>query len=227
MKIERDQDHRYFVVDRGKRREMVGVTRSLIAANLVDDEWFNDAGRTRGQLVAHFAEKIATNTLDRPIPDEIALYMVGLRKFLDKYSPRVLGAEVMLADPVRELAGTVDLDVDRLLGFDATIDIKTGKPEPWHALQLAAYAYLKRKSKWMQQRRFGLYLNAAGGFRLLEYDEPSDLEYFFRVHDVLRWRIAHGTFERPYGRSEFTGSTVVHDGDRGDWRDRFDGDTPF
>lgn len=202
MKIERNADHRYFVIERNVRREMIGVTRSLIAANLVDDEWFNDAGRARGQLVAHFAEKIATNTVDVPIPESITGYLVGLRKFLDKYGPKVICAEVIMADPARQLAGTVDLELAGLLGSDATVDIKTGSPSPVHGLQLAAYAYLKARSKWMSRRRFGLYLTASGGFRLREYDDVTDLDVFFRVHDTLRWRIAHGSFERPYGRSE-------------------------
>lgn len=224
MKIERDDQHRYFVTMRNVRREMIGVTRSLIAANLVDDEWFNDAGRARGQLVAHFAEKIATNTVDVPIPESITGYLVGLRKFLDKYGPKVICAEVIMADPARQLAGTVDLELAGLLGSDATVDIKTGAPEDWHGLQTAAYAYLSKRATWMSQRRFGLYLSATGGFRLKEYDAVEDLDAFFRVHDTLRWRIAHGSFERPYGRSELDTRTRVLDDDR-DGRDGIDGDS--
>lgn len=188
------------------------MTRTLVEANLVDDEYFSERARGRGKLVHLFAEMIMTNTLNRPVDSSIVGFLIALRKFLEKYAPTVNGAEVMLAHLFRLLAGTVDLDV-LLLGGPAVVEIKTGTPADWHGLQLAPYAFLLDGTKWLQRARFGLYLNERGGFRLKEYDEYSDLDTFFRAHEMLHWRVKHGSFERPYGRKpvDAIGISYVND----------------
>jgi hypothetical protein len=204
MMIERTDDHRYFFVDARGRHEALGVTRTLIEANLVDDEYFNDLGRGRGKLVHEFAERLATNTLSKPIDVSALGYMRAFRRFLDEYGPEVHGAEVVLGHVARRLAGTCDLDVV-MRGSKAVVDIKTGSPSDWHGLQLAPYAFLLDGVPWMKRARFGLYLKETGGFRIKEYDEISDLDYFFRAHELLHWRVNHGSFEKPYGRKPIAG----------------------
>jgi hypothetical protein len=237
MALERDESHRYWYTDDQGRRELLGVTRTLIEGNLVDDEYFTDRARGRGKLVHLFAEMILTNTLDRPVDQSVIGPLIGLRKFLDMYAPTIHGAEAMLAHVVRLLAGQIDLDVS-ILGGPAVIEIKLSQPSIWHGLQLAPYAFLLDGTKWMSRARFGLYLNDRGGFRLKEYDEQSDLDYFFRAFELLHWRVRHATFERPFGRKPvdtvsdlsvdryaLAGDHVPVDDD-GDWRDGFNGDLP-
>lgn len=237
LSIERTAEHRYFLTDEHEgRREAIGVTRALVEANLVDDEYFTDRSRGRGKLVHLFAEMILTNALNRPVDQSVVNYLIGLRKFLDMYAPIVHAAEIVLAHAMRLLAGTVDLDV-HIFGAPATIEIKTSNPSPWHGLQLAPYSYLLDGPKWSERQRFGLYLNDRGGFRLKEYDDVSDLDYFFRAHETLAWRVNHGTFERPYGRrpidAEYSvatagigsGDPFANDSSR-EWRDGIYGDPP-
>lgn len=202
MNVERDGDHKYWLtrVEGGPREQAIGVTRTLVEANLIDDTYFSDKARGRGRMVHHFVERIATNTLDKPIDVSVLGQLIGFRKFLDTFAPEVHNAETILINPNRLLAGTIDLDVT--IGHaKAVIEIKPSSPVPWHSLQLCAYSFLLDGPKWMQRQRLGLYLSARGGFRLKEFDEPSDLDYFLRAHELLHWRIKHGSHERPYGKS--------------------------
>lgn len=213
--VERDEQHRYWIINDAGKREALGVTSSLVSANLVDDTYFSDRARGRGKLVHDFADRILSGTLNRPIDAAALMPLTGLRKFLDKYSPKVVGTEVVLAHEDRLLAGTCDLDVE-ILGGKAVVEIKLSTPTAWHALQLAPYAFLLDGPKWLSRGRFGLYLNDRGGFRLKEYDAASDLDYFFRAFELLHWRCRHGSNERPYGRRD-------GDGDRNTVRRRDEG----
>jgi hypothetical protein len=225
MNVERDSEHRYWIVECGQRIQAIGVTRTLVESGLVDDSYFSDKARGRGRLAHFFAERIATNTLSfSPVDTSIVGFMIGLRRFLDRYTPTVINAEVLLANAPKLLAGTADLDV-YMLGALGVIEIKTGTPTPWHGLQLAPYAYMLDGSKWLDRVRWGLYLTERGGFRLKEYDDPTDLDYFLRAHELLHWRIKHGSHERPYGRRARSEPDTFVDDNSGDWRDSLDGDS--
>lgn len=201
------------------------MTRTLIEAGLIDDSYFSDKARGRGRLAHYVAEKILTNQANGPIDAAVLPYMLGLRKFLDRYAPVIVNAEVMMLNPNLLLAGTVDIDA-RIDHAQAVIEIKTGEPTPWHALQLAPYAYLLDGAKWMSRQRLGLYLNLRGGFRLKEYDGVTDLDYFMRAFELLHWRVLHGSYDKPYGRDrrDRGGDSIVLD-DAGDWRNGLDGNT--
>lgn len=225
--LERDADHRYWFRRHGaaERQEAIGVTRSLIESNIVDDTYFTDLARGRGRLAHVVAERILTNTLTAPIDAAILPQMVALRKWLDRYGPIVRNAEVMIVNPNRLLAGTLDIDVE-IEHADAVVELKLSEPTPWHGLQLAAYAYLLDGPNWMRRQRFGLYLKPTGGYRFKEYDDVTDLDYFLRAHELLHWRIKHGTYDKPYGRRVGNGGTDSFiRGEIGDWRNGVDGGT--
>lgn len=225
--VERDSDHRYWIIRGSKRQEAVGVTRSLVEANLVDDTYFSDRVAGRGRLAHFFAHRVVTNTLNEPIPDSMTGYMVALRKFLDQYGPTIHNAEVIAGNPNRLLGGTIDLDVE-IFGGDATIELKLSSPTLWHGLQLAPYSFLLEPTNWLRRGRFGLYLKPTGGFRIYEYDDPRDLDVFFRAHELLHWRISHGTNNRPYGkRTDHSDRAIVHDEGSNDGRSFDDGDPPI
>lgn len=236
--IERTEDHRYFITSGADRIEAVSTTRAIVESNLVDDEFFTDEGRMRGKVVHSYVEQIATNTLNRPIDVAILGYLTALRSALDRERPKIIGAEVVLGNLARLFAGTIDLEAI-WKKFDAIYEVKTSPFEPWHGLQTAAYAYLKAGPKWMKVKRFGLYLRASGGFKLHEFDDHPDLDYFFRALDLLHWRIERGTHDRPYGRRSRTGShrsgfVVAGDDEFPAVDDEFrerrsadDGDSPF
>lgn len=204
MSVERTDDHRYFITSGTDRIEAVSTTRVIVESNLVNDAYFTDESRLRGKIVHSFVEQIATNTLNRPIDVAILGYLQALRSALDKEKPNVIGAEVVLGNLARLFAGTVDIEAI-WKKFDAIYEVKTSGAEPWHALQTAAYAYLKAGPKWMKIKRFALYLRANGSARLIEHDDHRDLDYFFRALEMLQWRIERGTYERPYGRNRIDG----------------------
>lgn len=231
--IERTEDHRYFRIEHGAREEYLSTTRAIVEANLVDDDFFTDAGRLRGRLVHTFVERIASNTLDRPIDTTVLPYLIGFRKVLDRERPTVIATESVIGNAARRYAGTIDLEL-RQGRRDLIWEIKTGQPEPWHGLQLAAYAYLKAGPKWLDVERFGLYLNASGGARLKQYDDAADLDAFFWCLNLLHTRVKWGSYDRPYGRRrDRFGTTGGHisgpatDDHFGNGRNRDDGDQPF
>ncbi len=198
--IERNDKHQYWSVNGHGREELLGVTRTLVESNLIDSEFFTDLSRGRGKFVHYIAERLVTNRpLEDGIHESVLGYVIGLRKFLDRHAPQIHGAEVVKGDTVRKLAGTVDLDLF-MEGGRGIVEIKTSNPTPWHGLQLAPYAYLLDGPKWLDRARWGLYLTPNGGYRLKEYDDHTDLDYFLRAHELLLWRCRYGNFERPYGR---------------------------
>lgn len=231
--IERDEQHRYWNVDRFGRQEMLGVTRTIVSAGLVDDSYFTDLSRGRGKLVHFFCERIATKQpIDVGIHQSVVGYLVALRKWLDRFAPTINGAEVIKGDLVRLLAGQVDLDLSKMLGSKAVVEVKTSEPTAWHGLQLAPYAYLLDKKKWIDRARFGLYLKPNGNYRMKEYDNHRDLDTFLEAHSMLMWRVRHGSYERPYGRREFNpdsrttdSSGPIPDGEAGIWRSDSDGNS--
>lgn len=57
----------------------------------------------------------------------------------------------------------------RWMGALWVVEIKTGAPDGWHGLQLAAYAMLTNA-----RGRIGVYLRPDGWYRVRVYDDPGD-----------------------------------------------------
>jgi hypothetical protein len=70
----------------------------------------------------------------------------------------------------------------------AVYDIKTGVPQRWHALQLAAYQ-LALPFADGPYRRFGVYLSADGKYRIKEYADRSDDAVFLAALSLYHWKV--------------------------------------
>lgn len=185
-----DEDaHRYTL----HGRELMSVTTALKLAGLIDDRWYYDQAATRGTYVHQALEWLDRGELDETsIDPQLAGYIQAYRRFLlDCHAGPLHLYEQRLCDPILGYAGTVDRV--RFIGQQLSVmDIKTGPPAPWHALQLAAYAALvKEPLKAPLVRRWGLYLSADGTYRCVPYSDRRDWDVFKAALLVAQFKRTH------------------------------------
>ena len=100
-------------------------------------------------------------------------------------------------------AGTVDR-VGRIWMFDASgasgtrrqlhavIDIKTGEPSPWHALQTAGYV-LALGMERLATKRACVYLDPDRSYYRIEWHEdPTDFSVFLATVNLHNWKARNG-----------------------------------
>ena len=160
---------------------VISVTRLLKRAGYIDDSFYTDEGRRRGEAV-----HALTAQLDRR---EIALvdivspyrpYILSYFAFLDIERPRWDHVERYFASPELDLCGTPDR-LGRMRRRYAVGDIKTGAPAPWHGLQLALYLLLTAPTDdWSTCARFGIYLTPTS-WRVEEFHNPADRALALRI----------------------------------------------
>lgn len=109
----------------------------------MDTTFFTDEARDRGTAVHAAAEAHLKGLWVRPVRPEWQGYVESIRRWIDDAVVDVLLVEKRLVDRALGFCGKLDLCAmihgDEL---PSLIDWKTGSPEPWHALQAAAYRHL-------------------------------------------------------------------------------------
>ena len=156
-------------------KQMSSVTRILKSAGLIDERWFSDEGARRGSYAHKALELYDQSDLDEETLDPgLVPYLDAWKKFRSEFPCEILAVEERVVHPVYSYAGTLDRRV-KLKGKDekAVIDLKTGEPQNWHAVQTAAYAMAFDEP----MRRFGVYLSE-GGFKLVEHKDRNDYNVF-------------------------------------------------
>lgn len=88
---------------------------------------------------------------------------------------------------VRGYAGTPDR-VILWHGKRGVLDLKTGSPAPWHALQNAAYLALVPEAT----ERMSLYLQDDGRFTLTYHDDRTDFGVFASALALWQWKERNG-----------------------------------
>jgi hypothetical protein len=83
-------------------------------------------------------------------------------------------------------AGTCDR-IGILDGKRVVLDLKTGRPEPWHGIQLSAYELCL---PYEGSIRTALYLKSDGNYRLVNYNLVEETALWLATLDA--WRICHG-----------------------------------
>lgn len=119
------------------------VTQVLKAAGVIDDRWYTAEARDKGSAVHKLCERYAQGErLDkhgralRDLP-----YVNAFARWIDDYRPWVIATECRVYHKIngKAYAGTFDL-LSEISANYILVDIKTGAPAKWHAVQLAAYA---------------------------------------------------------------------------------------
>lgn len=117
------------------------------------------------------------------VPDEVAGYYAGWQKFLTDTNFVAMHWETIASDATYWYAGTIDIGglFPRVV---AMLDIKTSEPQPWHALQTAAY----QRCLLAPGKRFALYLKENATYKLVEHTNRRDFDVFAAALLLNAWK---------------------------------------
>lgn len=172
------------------------VTGVLKGVGLIDTTFLSEFGRDRGTAVHQATALDDVADLDEGSVDpHVAPYLAAWRRFRAESSPITFPKiEHRVRHELYGYLGTADR-VARFRGSDWVIDLKTGGPEPWHALQLAAYAlaYLGRTSlAGSGVRCAAVYLRDDATYRFMPYEDYSDGDAWLVALSLYNWKLKHG-----------------------------------
>ena len=182
----RDEDHTYWL--NGIR--IPGTTEIIKSADLIDDTNFTPESRDRGtrihRAILYWLQK---DLNERSVCESDLRYLDAFKRFVAEtgFKASVKECEQPRYHPVYLFGGTIDI-VGKLSGHYVLIDIKTGFPQPWHGLQLAAYLLLVH----VPPERYGLYLRSDGTYRLESYNNRNDSKIFLSALTLYGWRKEKG-----------------------------------
>ena len=152
------------------------VTQVLKHGGQISDFSINDFAAQQGTAVHAACALLAYNRLDLASVDQRILgYVLSYWSFLGSVGWKIDSVEQQRYCEDHRYAGTWDVLFDGHL-----VDIKTGAPAKWHALQTAAYWRLAGKPVGV--RRHSLYLDSNGKTpRLVEHKDRTDLPTFLKL----------------------------------------------
>lgn len=163
------------------------VTLILALSGLVDATWYTEEGRRRGQAVHVATQFIDEGDIDwSSIHPTVAPFVEAYQRFKAESGFKPRQVEQRVFNEVYLYAGTVDREGD-LHGADVIVDIKTGDPAPWSALQTAAYAACYDTP----HQRFALWLRNDGTYRLEQHSDRNDIRVFLAALALANWKRAH------------------------------------
>jgi len=175
------ESHRYTV----NGAEIPSVTQVLKEAGLTK-EYSSMEAAERGTVV-HLACECADLGIN--VTDLIVdPYVTAWRRFRSETGFTHSDIENASWHPVYRYAGRIDR-VGGANGKKIVLDIKSGAPEPWHALQLAAYAGLMAKP--LAWERWAVYLADDGSYSVREYPKAmhlQDFSTFLNALAITNWK---------------------------------------
>lgn len=181
------ETHKYFIQDVC----VPSVTQVLKECGIIDDRFYTEEARERGKAV-----HLATQLLDEDDLDWDSLdpslegYVRAYERFKTESGFVPVLIEERVYNPVSMYAGTLDrTGYFSNIKNKTLIDIKSGAPEPWAAIQTAAYEHclLQRFS------RHALQLKPDGTYRLSpQYRDPNDIKLFLSALSIVHWKRNHG-----------------------------------
>ncbi|MSR15332.1 MAG: hypothetical protein EXR86_12370 [Gammaproteobacteria bacterium] len=158
------------------------VTQILEHAGMISAFCKDPLAAERGSRVHEACALLAQNQLDLATLDErIMGYVLSYAAFLGAASNwTLIRVEQRVFEPLHQYAGTYDA-----LFHGWLIDLKSGGPAKWHALQLAAYHHAARLDP--RFKRATLYLDSTGKLpRLVEHKDRTDLPTFLKLLEEFR-----------------------------------------
>ena len=151
-----------------------------------------EAKRVLGVAVHAATELDDLGELDDAETDPLVMgYVRAWRRFLAESRFDVSMNEHRLFHASLRFAGTVDR-FGTILDAPWLVDIKTAAdPIPSYGVQLAGYEILLRDFAYLETRpirRATVHLNADGGYRMREYNNPNDAACFRSLLSVHHWK---------------------------------------
>lgn len=167
-----------------RRTDLPHVTDILRDAGLIDATWFTDWSRDRGTAVHEATRYDDEGDLDESsIDPAVAPRLAAYRAFRRDAQPVIHAIELPVEHDLHGYCGTVDRVVE-IAGRRGVLDIKPPSREPWHALQLAAYAACFDTA----MRRWSLHLHDDETYRLVEHTDRNDARVFSAALTLVKWR---------------------------------------
>ncbi len=186
-------DERTHVYTAADGRVVPSVTQILTDAGLIDTQWFTEQATIRGTYIHEAtalddADDLDCDTLD----DSLAGYVAGWRAFLYETGAEILSIEERVCSPTFTYAGTLDRRV-MFQGAEWVVDIKSGGPLRWHALQTAAYAALveagpRHLSQPGPLKRATVHLKANGRYSFTPHADRTDFDIFSATVALYHWK---------------------------------------
>ena len=157
----------------------------LKAEGFYDPRVFNEGAANRGTLIHLITQQIdeGSTTLKNCSLHPLYAYALAWDKFKHDTGAEILDCEIMVGGTIQGCAGTVDR-VAMIMGNEYILDIKSGAPMPWHAIQLAGYKYLLGKPV----RRMCVYLKDTGKYRANECKNRYDETVWKAALISYRWK---------------------------------------
>ncbi len=123
--------------------QIPSVTQVLKAAGVIDDQWYTAEARDKGSAVHKLCERYANGDRFDKRGRELASleYVNAYAAWQRDTLAYALATECRVYHRINggAYAGTFDI-LAQILSRRALVDLKTGAPAKWHAVQLAAYA---------------------------------------------------------------------------------------
>jgi hypothetical protein len=171
------------------------VTSILHAAGCMGGQWWTPESRDRGTRVHYATRLLDEGKLNWDgLTDEERPYVEAWQAFKAENDVQIRSIEQFAVDELYRFAGRFDrVAILRALhGGLWVLDIKTGTPDPWHGLQLAAYARLLQQSSAQNPYRAGVYLQDNGRYKFAEYSDPTDFTEWDAIATHMTWRLNNG-----------------------------------
>lgn len=173
--------NREYVID-GER--LPSVTEVLRGVGLI--RGFGSCEHLERGTAVHEACCAVDLGLDYDLPEEWKGYVMAYMAFLSDFRPEPVMIEQGVWHDVHRYAGTLDrvylIDGERWIA-----DIKTGSPERYYPVQLAAYSACLPKPIW---KRMVVLLKESGEYGVLRYkaaESPADFEVFLAALKIWRY----------------------------------------
>lgn len=120
------------------------------------------------------------------IPAPYQGYVAAMQAWIGAADPQAVQVEVARRHPRLPYAGTIDCVGLLQRGAYGVLDLKTGQPARWHAVQIRAYRELLEERA---ARMWILYVHPDGTYRLDRIlPRPADWLAFQHALNVLLWR---------------------------------------
>lgn len=174
--------HAYTSLDTGE--QLPSITQMLETCGLSDPTWYTDASRARGVAVHKLTADFDLGALDvATCTSRYRGWLLGHVQAMTILQPAILQVEQPSVHPLYRFGGRPD----RVWNYDGAVcvgEIKSGPPEPSHAIQTALQAILIAPAYRLPPPsigRFGLYLKESGKFKVEQFNRRADFDEALRV----------------------------------------------
>ncbi len=161
------------------------VTTVLKAEGFYNPQMFAEGAADRGTLVHLITQQVdeGTKELKDFYLNPLYGYLLAWAGFITDTGAEILDCEIIVGGTDQGCAGTVDR-LALIRGQEYVLDIKSGAPMPWHAIQLAGYKFLLGKPL----RRMCVYLKDTGKYRANECKDRYDETVWKSALISYRWK---------------------------------------